>query len=214
MDDPARAPSPRRSRSRSPRSSRPVRDRDADRRDHGPSDYRDRRDTDRYRDDRDFTRRDSDRGRDRERAEGHRERERRPKNGGFRWKDKRRDDDARGERPRDERGRGDGPARRRSPPRERRPADKKEKKPAAPKSSEPMIVVNVNDRLGTKAAIPCFASDRIREFKILVAARVGREPHEILLKRQGERPFKDQLTLEDYGVSNGVQLDLEVDTGD
>ncbi|EJT71907.1 hypothetical protein GGTG_11160 [Gaeumannomyces tritici R3-111a-1] len=79
---------------------------------------------------------------------------------------------------------------------------------------EEMIVVHVNDRLGTKAAIPCFASDRVREFKIMVAARIGREPHEILLKRQGERPFKDQLTLEDYGVSNGVQIDLEVDTGD
>lgn len=29
-----------------------------------------------------------------------------------------------------------------------------------------------------------------------------------MLKRQGERPFKDFLTLADYGVSNGVQLDL------
>lgn len=47
-------------------------------------------------------------------------------------------------------------------------------------------------------------------FKAQVAARIGRGPHEILLKRQGERPFKDQLTLEDYGVSNGVQLDLSV----
>lgn len=45
-------------------------------------------------------------------------------------------------------------------------------------------------------------------FKAQVAARIGREPHEIMLKRQGERPFKDQLTLQDYGVSNGVQLDL------
>ena len=45
-------------------------------------------------------------------------------------------------------------------------------------------------------------------FKAQVAARIGRQPHEIMLKRQGERPFKDQLTLEDYGVSNGVQLDL------
>lgn len=89
-----------------------------------------------------------------------------------------------------------------------------------------MIVVHVNDRLGTKAAIPCLASDPISLFLLLsattghtltsflelfkaqVAARIGREPHEILLKRQGERPFKDQLTLEDYGVSNGVQLDL------
>ncbi|KAI1911619.1 ribose-phosphate pyrophosphokinase [Ophidiomyces ophidiicola] len=91
---------------------------------------------------------------------------------------------------------------------EPQPKEKKEKKPAAP--SEPMIVVHVNDRLGTKAAIPCLASDPIRLFKAQVAARIGREPHEILLKRQGERPFKDQLTLEDYGVSNGVQLDLEM----
>ncbi|KAI9746031.1 MAG: hypothetical protein M1818_000712 [Claussenomyces sp. TS43310] len=81
-------------------------------------------------------------------------------------------------------------------------------------SSEPMIIVHVNDRLGTKAAIPCLASDPIRLFKAQVAARIGREPHEILLKRQGERPFKDQLTLADYEISNGVQLDLEVDTGD
>lgn len=91
---------------------------------------------------------------------------------------------------------------------------KKKPKPVAPVSSEPMIVVNVNDRLGTKAAIPCLASDSIKSFKAMVAAKVGRAPHEILLKRQGERPFKDQLTLEDYGVSNGVQLDLELDTGD
>ncbi|PSK54790.1 hypothetical protein B9Z65_3879 [Elsinoe australis] len=81
-------------------------------------------------------------------------------------------------------------------------------------SSEPMIIVHVNDRLGTKAAIPCLASDPVKAFKAMVAARIGRQTHEIMLKRQGERPFKDQLTLEDYGVSNGVQLDLELDTGD
>lgn len=96
-----------------------------------------------------------------------------------------------------------------------------------------MIIVYVNDRLGTKKAIPCFASDSIsgfpfcrgehfdqkltiftEDFKVIVASMIGRKPHEILLKRQGERPFKDQLTLQDYGVSNNVQLDLEVDTGD
>ena len=79
---------------------------------------------------------------------------------------------------------------------------------------EPTIVVHVNDRLGTKAAVPCLASDPIKLFKMQVAAMIGRQPHEILLKRQGERPFKDQLTLEDYGVSNGVQIDLEIDTGE
>ncbi|KAL8964712.1 MAG: hypothetical protein Q9183_004261 [Haloplaca sp. 2 TL-2023] len=92
--------------------------------------------------------------------------------------------------------------------------DKRKKEPRIEPTAEPMIIVNVNDRLGTKQAIPCLGSDTIRDFKAMVAARIGRKPYEIMLKRQGERPFKDQLTLEDYGISNGVQLDLEVDTGD
>lgn len=185
------------------------------------------------------------------------DRDRAKKSGGFRWKEKRRDDDGGGgdERQLDRGYRGPRSPRRdrdsdrhgdkhrdddryrrrrddRDAPREDRekkkePKEKKEKKPAVPQSSEPMIVVNINDRLGTKAAIPCLASDPISSlpptcevlsqhadliyselFKAQVAARIGREPHEIMLKRQGERPFKDQLTLEDYGVSNGVQLDL------
>ncbi|KAI9811725.1 MAG: hypothetical protein M1827_005270 [Pycnora praestabilis] len=144
--------------------------------------------------------------------------------GGFRWKDKSREEDRRHEK--DERTMERGYRKRersKSPPireqvaEEKKPGKPKKEKKAAPiaaPTGEPMIIVHVNDRLGTKAAIPCLASDPIRLFKAQVAARVGREPHEILLKRQGERPFKDQLTLEDYGISNGVQLDLEVDTGD
>ncbi|KAL9039791.1 MAG: hypothetical protein Q9180_002321 [Flavoplaca navasiana] len=92
----------------------------------------------------------------------------------------------------------------RSPPTSSKPTQEaKSKKPKAPKiapTEQPMIIVNVNDRLG--------------DFKKLVGAHIGRKPHEIMLKRQGERPFKDILSLEDYGVSHGVQLDLEVDTGD
>ncbi|KAK3071631.1 hypothetical protein LTR53_008273 [Teratosphaeriaceae sp. CCFEE 6253] len=91
---------------------------------------------------------------------------------------------------------------------------KTSKPPRPPAPTGPMIIVHINDRLGTKAAIPCLASDSVKAFKAIVAAHIGRQPHEILLKRQGERPFKDQLTLEDYGVSSGVQLDLELDTGD
>lgn len=109
-----------------------------------------------------------------------------------------------------------GPVKKDSSEKDRDTSKPSERPPAQPSApvGEPMIIVHVNDRLGTKAAIPCLASDPIRLFKAQVAARIGREPHEILLKRQGERPFKDQLTLEDYGISNGVQLDLEVDTGD
>lgn len=116
----------------------------------------------------------------------------RPKksSGGFRWKDKRRDSDSRYGRDerRLERGYKDRP-RSRSPRRERdadrdqdrhrdsdrdrkRPDDearrekkkKKEKKPAPATTSEPMITVIVNDRLGTKASIPCLASDPISWF--------------------------------------------------
>ena len=42
---------------------------------------------------------------------------------------------------------------------------KKEKKPAMVSTGEPMIVVNVNDRLGTKASIPCMASDPISVYQ-------------------------------------------------
>jgi hypothetical protein len=75
---------------------------------------------------------------------------------------------------------GGGSERRRSPRRdggrddrkekkkEDKPKDKeKEKKPktvAAPSRAEPMIIVNVNDRLGTKAAIPCLGSDPVSKY--------------------------------------------------
>ncbi|KAI1878918.1 hypothetical protein JX265_003095 [Neoarthrinium moseri] len=97
------------------------------------------------------------------------------------------------------------------------------KRPAAASSSsnaaaaapnQGFIVVWVNDRLGTKEAIPCLPSDTVGQFKILVASRIGRKPHEIKLQKQGERPLKDMITLADYEISNGRQLDLEVGTGD
>jgi hypothetical protein len=59
-----------------------------------------------------------------------------------------------------------------------------------------------------------FANEYVGDFKKLVAGTIGRQPHEIMLKRQSQRPFKDALTLDDYEISNGVQLDLELDTGD
>ena len=118
----------------------------------------------------------------------------------------------------DDNGDGQPPTRSALPP----PKATKSKATAVESTSAPktaatpseMIVVHVNDRLGTKAAIPCLGTDTIRDFKIMVAMRIGREPHEILLKRQSQRPFRDALTLDDYEISNGVQLDLEMNTED
>lgn len=173
--------------------------------------------------------RDSDRRRSRsprKDRDEHRERPRR-KDTGFNWKEKRKD----GAEPHDSglnRGYKDHyRPRSRSPRRapaststpsidaEKKDKPKKEKKKVvAVGPTEQPIRVFVNDRLGTKKEIPCYPSDSVKDFKAIVAMMIGRRPHEILLKRQGERPFKDQLTLQDYGVSNNVQLDLEVDTGD
>lgn len=122
------------------------------------------------------------------------------KTGGFRWKEKRRDDDDRGDERKLDRGYRDRNDRPRSPRRERdsdknRDGDrdrrrddrdtpredgekkekkekkKKDKKPVVPQSGEPMIVVHVNDRLGTKAAIPCLASDPISKSGLLFLSR-------------------------------------------
>ena len=150
----------------------------------------------------------------------------RRKDAGFKWKEKRRDDDDRREtglnrgykdhyRPRSRSPRRDSDSvSKASKDVEKKDKPKKEKKPVVTGPSEQPIRVFVNDRLGTKKEIPCYPSDSVKDFKAIVAMMIGRRPHEILLKRQGERPFKDQLTLQDYGVSNNVQLDLEVDTGD
>jgi hypothetical protein len=115
-------------------------------------------------------------------------------------------------------------SRRRSRSRDRTHPDRA-RKPAssAPKTSsgapvastgEAMILVTVNDRLGTKTQVPCLPSDPVKVLKAMVAAKIGRPVHEIMLKRQGERPFHDSLSLADYAISNGVQIDLELNTGD
>lgn len=44
---------------------------------------------------------------------------------------------------------------------EKKKKDKKEKTAGPRPTTEEMIIVNVNDRLGTKASIPCLASDPI-----------------------------------------------------
>ncbi|KAJ4131699.1 ubiquitin-like modifier hub1 [Fusarium equiseti] len=150
-------------------------------------------------------RRDNDRNRDFRRRSPQRHRDR----DGGRDRNYRRDDrdgDRGGrDRPRD----GDRDQRR-----ERKEKKEEKPKPAVAQGGEEMIIVNVNDRLGTKAAVPCLESDTVGQLKLMVAARIGRDPGQIILKRQSERPFKDHITLGDYGISNGVQLDLEIDTRD
>jgi hypothetical protein len=151
------------------------------------------------------------------------DRRRDDRRGDERFSSDRRGDDRRRDDRRDDRRRDDRHPDRRDrerKPREdddRKPREPRDKKPAPPpvaSTGECMIIVTVNDRLGTKTQVPCLPSDPVRVLKAMVAAKIGRPVHEIMLKRQGERPFHDQLSLADYSISNGVQIDLELNTGD
>jgi hypothetical protein len=217
----SRSRSPRRSRSRSPAPRKPKSYSGLkwknDKKDSSDRDGRRRDDRDdRRRDDRrDFDRRDGRDDRRDDRRGGERySRDDRDRRGG----DRDRRDDRRGDR-RDDRDRRDTrdnrddrdrhPDRRSDkPPRDKKPA------PAMASTGEAMIIVTVNDRLGTKTQVPCLPSDPVKVLKAMVAAKIGRPVHEIMLKRQGERPFHDSLSLADYAISNGVQIDLELNTGD
>lgn len=53
-----------------------------------------------------------------------------------------------------------------------------------------------------------YLTTAVGDFKKLVAAMIGRDVSRIKLMRQSERPFRDHITLADYEISNGVQLDL------
>ncbi len=122
----------------------------------------------------------------RSRSPGREGNRRRPKEGGFKWKEKRGTDEREQNRNGDsclDRGyrdhyRARSPQRNSDqddrdqqqskkdtdPPRKKKERkEKKEKATAIPASGEAMIIVNVNDRLGTKAAIPCYASDPISQ---------------------------------------------------
>lgn len=84
----------------------------------------------------------------------------------------------------------------------------------AGKARPQVFRIIINNRLGTRAEILCSPSDTIGEFKKVAALYIGQRAGSIMLKRQGGKPMKDQLTLEDYEVSNGSSLDFELDTGE
>ena len=81
-------------------------------------------------------------------------------------------------------------------------------------ATDEVIRVHVNNRTGTKTTIICAPSDTIANFKEMIGHQLGLRAEDILLKRQGERPLKGDVTLQDYEVADGSSLDLELDTGD
>eukprot|EP00053_Salpingoeca_punica_P003000 m.40648 g.40648 ORF g.40648 m.40648 type:complete len:74 (-) comp11916_c0_seq1:196-417(-) len=70
-----------------------------------------------------------------------------------------------------------------------------------------MIEVVCNDRLGKKIRVKCNEDDTIGDLKKLVAAQVGTRPEKIVLKKW-YNIFKDHITLVDYEIHDGMNLEL------
>lgn len=70
-----------------------------------------------------------------------------------------------------------------------------------------MIAITVNDRLGKKVRILCNEDDTIGDIKKVIAVKTGTNADRIMLKKW-YTIFKDHITLEDYEIGDGSNLEL------
>ena len=70
-----------------------------------------------------------------------------------------------------------------------------------------MIEIVCNDRLGKKIRVKCNHDDTIGDLKKLIAAQIGKRPEKIRLQRWYS-VFKDHITLDDYEIRDGSNLEL------
>lgn len=70
-----------------------------------------------------------------------------------------------------------------------------------------MLEIIVNDRLGKKVRIKCNEDDTIGDLKKLIAAQTGTR-HDKLILKKWYTVYKDHITLEDYEIKDGMNLEL------
>ncbi|KAI4254168.1 MAG: hypothetical protein LQ352_003247 [Teloschistes flavicans] len=80
--------------------------------------------------------------------------------------------------------------------------------PPSPRPKLTLIKVFINNPFGATQEISCSRSDTVFELKQIAAKFLGMKPEAALLKRRGQPPMRDLLTLADYEVKDGSSLDL------
>ena len=70
-----------------------------------------------------------------------------------------------------------------------------------------MIEVVCDDRVGKKIRVKCNRDDTIGDLKQLIAAQIGTRPEKIRLQKWYS-VFKDHITLEDYEIGDGSNIEL------
>lgn len=71
-----------------------------------------------------------------------------------------------------------------------------------------MLEVVLNDRLGKKVRVKCNEDDTIGDLKKLVALVVGTTRAEKIRIQKWYTVYKDHITLEDYEIHDGMNLEL------
>lgn len=71
-----------------------------------------------------------------------------------------------------------------------------------------MIEVLVNDRLGKKVCVKCLEEDTIGEFKQVLSVQLGTASATKIVLQKGGSVLKDHITLEDYEIHDGTNLEL------
>jgi ubiquitin-like protein 5 len=69
------------------------------------------------------------------------------------------------------------------------------------------LQIIVNDRIGHKERIKCNEDDKIGDIKILVAFKIGTRAERIRLQL-ANRVLADNVTLADYEIHDGTQVDM------
>ncbi|KAJ1654748.1 Ubiquitin-like 5 [Dispira simplex] len=64
-----------------------------------------------------------------------------------------------------------------------------------------------NDRLGKKIRVDCNKEDTIGQLKKRISTQTGTNANRIILKK-GNITFKDHITLDDYEIHDGSNLEL------
>ena len=70
-----------------------------------------------------------------------------------------------------------------------------------------MLEIVCNDRLGKKVRVKCNHDDTIGDLKKVIAVLTGSRPEKITLKKS-DSIYKDHITLEDYEIHDGMNLEL------
>jgi len=70
-----------------------------------------------------------------------------------------------------------------------------------------MIEVVCSDRVGKKIRVKCNPDDTIGDLKKLIAAQIGTRPEKIRLQKWYS-VFKDHITLDDYEIRDGSNIEL------